>query len=315
MVVLVNKEIPAGAVAILGKGLNFIPTPTENIMEEQLDMRLNTNRILQAANISPENQSNIKSSIPSRLSHKKYTATKPVEDNSVNNIVNKITEEHNGRLQFQKHESRKKNITKDEEEGLRWLIKQTQDGNIAVVKADKGGAILIVEPEVLEKSVQEKLDNPNIYRRLEEDPTNALSDELFGLWVQGKKSGFVNTAEAARVMGVTDKNNKSTSSHFKPGTSYYYPMLKIHKLSKEELIPGVEPPARLVTALQEGISKRSDVFIADRFLKELEENYCKDLLKDTTAALIWLDSVDNKYSIEEEKKHEIFYIRFQKFVR
>ena len=145
VVVLVNKEIPAGAVAILGKGLNFIPTPTENIMEEQLDMRLNTNRILQAANISPENQSNIKSSIPSRLSHKKYTATKPVEDNSVNNIVNKITEEHNGRLQFQKHESRKKNITKDEEEGLRWLIKQTQDGNIAVVKADKGGAILIVE--------------------------------------------------------------------------------------------------------------------------------------------------------------------------
>ena len=88
-------------------------------------------------------------------------------------------------------------------------------------------------------------------------------------------------------------------------------MLKIHKLSNEELIPGVRPPARLVTALQEGISKRSDVFLADRFLKELEENYCDDLLKDTTAALIWLDSVDNKYSLDEKKNMKAFTFDFK----
>ena len=78
-------------------------------------------------------------------------------------------------------------------------------------------------------------------------------------WLLDKSSKFVITFEAARVMGITHK--KSTLSHFKPGTSYYYPMLKIHKLNKEELVPGVRPPARLVTPLQEGISKRSDVLI------------------------------------------------------
>jgi len=85
-------------------------------------------------------------------------------------------------------------------------------------------------------------------------------------------------------------------------------MLKIHKLSKEELVPGVKPPARLVTALQEGISKRSDVFIADRFFKELEQSYCEDLLKDTTAALIWLDTVDTNYPSTEKKTLQGFHI-------
>ena len=66
-------------------------------------------------------------------------------------------------------------------------------------------------------------------------------------------------------MGVTESNNKSTSPHLKPGTSYFYPMLKIHKLNKVDLKPGVKPPARLVTALQDGISTRSDIFTADRF--------------------------------------------------
>ena len=126
------------------------------MMEEQLDMRLNTNRILQAAN-SGANGQNIKQSIPSKLSHKRYAAGYPAEENSVNNIVNNITEEHNGRLQFQNDLPKKKNITKDEEEGLRWLINETKEQNIAVVKADKGGAILIVEPSLLEKAVLDKL--------------------------------------------------------------------------------------------------------------------------------------------------------------
>ena len=72
----------------------------------------------------------------------------------------------------------------------------------------------------------------------------------------------------------------STSPHFKPGVAYLYPMLKIHKLRKEELVPGADPSARLVTSLREGIAKRSDVFVADRFLRALEKDFCKDLLID-----------------------------------
>ena len=60
-------------------------------------------------------------------------------------------------------------------------------------------------------------------------------------------------------------------------------MLRTHKLTNEDLVPGVRPPALLVTALREGISNCSDVFLAEGFLEELEQNYCQDLLKDNTS--------------------------------
>ena len=97
-----------------------------------------------------------------------------------------IAEKHNGRLQFKNISSRKKNITKDESEGLSWLRKETRDGNIAVVKADKGGVLLIVEPELLEKAVFEKLEKQNVYQKLDGNPTDDLHKELFNLWVKGK---------------------------------------------------------------------------------------------------------------------------------
>ena len=54
-------------------------------------------------------------------------------------------------------------MPKDEQEGLQWLIRETKNGNIAVVKADKGGALLIVKPQLLEEAVMERLENPNLY--------------------------------------------------------------------------------------------------------------------------------------------------------
>ena len=70
-------------------------------------------------------------------------------------------------------------------------------------------------------------------------------------------------------------------------------MLKIHKLQKVDLVPGVEPPARLITALQEGVSKRSDTFLSKYFIQDLEKDFCLDLLKDTNGALHWLDEINN----------------------
>ena len=131
----------------------------------------------------------------------------------------------------------------------------------------------------------QKLENLDLYTELEGDPLNKLKKELFEIWKSGKSQGLVSAKIAHEVVGVSENDNMSTSPIFKPGVPYFYPMLKIHKLRKEELTPGVEPPARLVTSLREGVAKRSDVYIADKFLKKLEKDYCKDLLTDTTDAL------------------------------
>ena len=40
---------------------------------------------------------------------------------------------------------------------------------------------------------------------------------------------------------------------------------KIHKIENPyDLVPGIEPPARIITALQESVTKRSDIFLAEK---------------------------------------------------
>ena len=311
VVVMISEVVPLGAIALLGKGLNFIPTPSSDPLAEQLDMRLVQSKILKCANQS-EDCPVFQSRIPSSLVKTNYGLPRAADESSVNTIVDNMISTHN--TQLQKKSSRnilKKNITKDEESGLNWLVKKSNAGELAVVKADKGGALLIVYPELLRRKVLDKLENEKLYVKFKDDPTEKLYSELFDLWVFGKEKGFVSAQEASSVMGVTEKDGKSTSSHFKPGASYFYPMLKIHKLKKEEVTVESDPPARLVTALQEGITKRSDVFMAKNFIQNLERDFCTDLLKDTSSALLWLDHINQKYSPRSKKSYKSFTFDFK----
>ena len=139
----------------------------------------------------------------------------------------------------------------------------------------------------------EKLVDPQLYEEVEGYPLHDLKKELFELWKFGKAQHFVSDKMAYEIAGVTENNNMSTLPRFKPGASYFYPMLKIHKVKKEDLIPGVERRARLVTSLRDGVAKRSDVFLAETYLKSLAKDFCKDLLVDTSDALRWLNSTNN----------------------
>ena len=121
-------------------------------------------------------------------------------------------------------------------------------------------------------------------------------------------------------MGVSDNlkadesgptNRPSTLPHYKPGQAYFYPSLKIHKMRKVDLVPGVEPTIRLITALQDGITKRSDVFLAENMLKDLEKDFCDDLLQDTTDQLKWLDGINLNHSQSDKKSYKSFTYDFK----
>ena len=74
--------------------------------------------------------------------------------------------------------------------------------------------------------------------------------------------------------GTGPINQLSTQPHCRPSNSYYYPALKIHHVPVENLVPGVEPPCILITPLQDEISMRSDVHLADRYLRLLARDFC-----------------------------------------
>ena len=168
--------------------------------------------------------------IPKQLRSISYSLRAPAPDKQVNTLVDRLVTTHDAALlNIKKKKNMKSNLTKNEVEGLKWLKENSAKGKITVVQADKGGAILIVKPGLLEKKVLEKLENPDLYTKLEKDPTSELKKELFELWKLGKANKFVSEKTAYEVAGVTENDNMSTSPRFKPGVAYFYPMLKIHK--------------------------------------------------------------------------------------
>ena len=320
---LVDMDIPAGAIVLLSRGLGFVKTPSLDKIQIQLDMRSAANNIRSTADklqSGPSSGFVPSNSIPPKLKNRNYHKGKPSSDPVVNTLVDEMESDITGILRFKgNHATKKKsNISRAEQEGYKWLKKHVDDKKIVICQADKGGAILIVEPTLIEQKVEEKLFDESLYNKIETDPSLKLFDELFDVWKQGRDAGFVSHDEAYEILGVTkpDVNTgcvggrKSTAARYRPGIPYFYPMLKIHKLSPEQLKPGCNPPARLVTALNVGVCKRSDSFLAHNYLKNAEKLFCQDLVKDTTGALQWLEILNDRYTTAQKKLFKCFTFDF-----
>jgi len=80
---------------------------------------------------------------------------------------------------------------------------------------------------------------------------------------------------------------------------------------EESMNVGCDPPARLISCLQDGVTKRSDVFVADKWLKELENDFCSDIVKDTNETLVWLDNINVSYPGSQKKEFLPFTFDFQ----
>ena len=95
-VILVNDTVPLGAIALLGKGLGFIPTPKLNIEESRLDMRLVTNKILYHSHRKLNNpyKTSPKEHIMSpRYRRKNYTKAQPSIEPAINMITDTMASE------------------------------------------------------------------------------------------------------------------------------------------------------------------------------------------------------------------------------
>ena len=95
VVVLVNEDIPAGALALLGKGLGYIPTPTRDNIDLRLDMKLVTNKILNYSNRVLSGETGIPniSNLPAKLRRKNYSTAKPSNEQAVNTAVDTMRRE------------------------------------------------------------------------------------------------------------------------------------------------------------------------------------------------------------------------------
>ena len=167
--VLVEEVVPLGAIAALGKGLGFVPTPKSNPLDERLEMRQNVNRVLAASQKQTSDQDFTPTlePIPTQLRHSSYSQRLPVADRHVNTLIERLVTDHDSLLKnFETDKNLKSNLSKDERDGIKWLQDMAKKEKVSVVQADKGGAILLVTPELLRKKVLDKLEYTQLYTNL-----------------------------------------------------------------------------------------------------------------------------------------------------
>ena len=158
---------------------------------------------------------------------------------------------------------------------------------------------MLLTKDKISSMIKSKLGDSNIYTDLgTSNPMPAIMTKLRAHWVEAVKEGYISLELAREVVGITESmmssaNGKpSTLDIFKPGTPFFNVFPKVHKLRIADLVPGVKLPFRLVTNLSKGPTSRADKFLAVNFLNQLQLDYCKDLLQDSTMFLQKLDYIE-----------------------
>ena len=285
---LTDVDIPLFAVAVLSYGPGWIPCPKFDSMKFTLDGYNAGNKQAWKAKFKGKNSN---TDVPLALLKKEVTSTCTTFDDPA------IKDVRDGVAAFVENFTPKRlktNMNKFEREGFDWLSKSVREGTIAVTSADKGGAIVVMTPELIRNITNQKVSDISRYKCLgSKDPTPVLRKTLLNLWGTGCEQSYVTTGQAKKTVGLIFKGDgnstQSTDDAIKPGIPYGYPLPKIHKLTVEELAAKKVPPARFVTDLSQGVTARSDKFLVWKWLGPLSRDYCTDLVRDSTAALLNLE--------------------------
>ena len=291
-----DVEVPKLSVAILSYGPGFIPTPSFNRNQFALDA---TNALHKLAWRVELSGNNTPSDVPLSLMKKEVTAPCLSKDRTIASLqstVRKFTDEFSPTPM-------KSNLNCFELEGFRWLQNAIKQKEIVVSCADKGNAILLLTPQQMLDIQLSKLTDTQRYTCLgEEDPTPHLSEKLHELWCEGLTKGHISDVQAKKAVGIQKRGTrftKSTSDLFKPGITYGYALLKVHKLTIDQLRAKTLPPARFVSDLSRSLTVRSDKFIAWNFLQGLSKDFATDLVVDSTDALRKLEELSASGSVSD----------------
>ena len=169
--------------------------------------------------------------------------------------------------------------------------------SIYITKADKGGAILILNTHVVNGIMMQHLEDPDSFRQLDKDPRPDIKERKEKLIKKWEDKGEISDVLRFYMTGKTNKEGVSPNPVFSISSPYIYPLFKLHKLSAQDITDKVIPPTRMLTGSTSGPTYRLGIFI-DTLLQPLAITYCgTELLKDTTT---FLQNVDQNKDILTE---------------
>ena len=290
---LSNVDVPDEVFALLARGPGFIPTPRFNRTRTQLDALHHSNQVGWRVFFHKQKSGDGDSShgnddndvLPPQLYVKTNRRAPEIDDCFVEDYRRLAVEFAN----TVNPERMRDNLSWKEKKALKWLRKQVEDNNLVVSEADKGGAILLLDPNHVHESVTNRLSSDDFELLGPVDQLDLITQGLRALWASGVEKQFVSADIRERVLGITSSGGCKATQAYRSSPPYAYPLFKIHKVKPEDLVPGVRPPIRLVTAQRNGPTSRSDKYLMLKILQDVQNEYCTDLVKDSTDALIRLN--------------------------
>ena len=156
------------------------------------------------------------------------------------------------------------------------LVSLKERKDIIIQRADKGGKIVLMNPETYERSCIAQLEDESFYMKLDSDPTDTIKKEILS-----ELSNMHN-----REL-IDNKERKLLEEHLiKPRTPFFYGLPKIHKMFSSF------PPLRPIISGYNSCTARLSEYL-DTFLK-YQAKRRKSFLRDTKDFLVKLQSLKGK---------------------
>ena len=304
---LSDIDIPNTAYLYLDKGLGFVESKTGNKEDIQFDAKEFLRKLSWKVffkNIKEDQEQNLtEQKVDDKHPSLRIPSRKHPPPDTMPILFNEIKSKVLGFLSTLETSKPLSNLTPAEQRGKAWLTKEVKAQNLFVTKADKGGAILILNFDDAFKAVKEEMKNERKFECLPvtaEVHMDKVNKDLVSIVKECEEINLINDNDRLIITGVTNNGGKKHSPVFRPVIPYPYPLFKIHKCSEEQINDKVIPPLRLVHATCQGPLYRLEKWCSP-CLTGLSKSYCKDeYLQDTPDLIDNLESINSNPSSEED---------------
>ena len=274
---LSSYDIPDQAYLYLAYGLGFVPS--QRCSKEDLTFDVNDFlRKLSWRAYFKENPTPDEDNIPREDIHKDLRIPSKAHPHYKNPLFEEVKTKINGWLGNFEPTEPPKNLSPEAIRGKNLLEKMIKDDKILVTKADKGGAILILDVDVVREKLEAELYNKDKFEELEDNADTHLADVtevVKAVVVEMEEEGCISAQDRERITGLNDNLNMKRAHILKCQNPYVYPLFKVHKLSETDIKEKKIPPTRLVHASKFGPLYRLEKWISP-ILTKVSRSYCQD---------------------------------------
>ena len=302
---LSTEEIPDSVYIYLSKGLGYVPAAKVNLEDLKYDttefIRKVTWKAFFKANPDLTTDNDLSSSL-----HRDIKVSGFTYPDFTSPLLEEMKTKLFGWIANHTPATPKPNLSPLEFRGRKLLMDKLSSGELFVTKADKGGAILLMNCADVKAAIENELFDVTKFEKLErnaEQQLNHVKHEVKSLAIQLSDRKLITEHDKTLIAGLNSNNRPKLAPEYQPESPYAYPLFKVHKLSKEDIVNKKIPPNRLVHASKYGPLYRMEKWTSP-YLTKISREYCKEeFILDTGDLINQFQNINQTGNLKNENVH------------